>query len=341
MGAVQGPLFPCSSVFLSRWMPNSTDGSDEKAWGTSMLDIGISIGSLIIIPIANSLGVAVGWRQTFRMVGFCTLGFVIVWHTVAAESPRECRFISEGESEFLAKHITVCSNRSLAKDAKGKSSGPLGVPLSVALHRGVWAVFICHIAFNNGAYYMTNWSPTYYSEVLRVPPAEAKYHMMLPHVANLAAKATVPGLVALVARRGFSLIMSRKLFTVVGFVISAAALLPVHQLREANPWYSTALFCITNTFFGIAPSGFKSNYLDITEEYVGTIAGYGNTLGTVASWLGPQLVVFLLHRFGSWDLVLASVGAINVLAALNYSGNAVASPVEQIAEPVADKQKVN
>ena len=27
-----------------------------------------------------------------------------------------------------------------------------------------------------------------------------------------------------------------------------------------------------------------------TERYVGVIAGYGNTLGTCASWIGPQLV---------------------------------------------------
>ena len=32
MGAVQGPLFPTSTVFLSRWMPRKTSsGSDEKA----------------------------------------------------------------------------------------------------------------------------------------------------------------------------------------------------------------------------------------------------------------------------------------------------------------------
>ena len=30
--------------------------------------------------------------------------------------------------------------------------------------------------------------------------------------------------------------------------------------------------------------------LDITEQYVGIISGYGNTLGTVASWAGPKLV---------------------------------------------------
>ena len=35
MGAFQGPMFPTSSVFLSKWMPGKdAPGGDEKAWGT-------------------------------------------------------------------------------------------------------------------------------------------------------------------------------------------------------------------------------------------------------------------------------------------------------------------
>ena len=46
----------------------------------------------------------------------------------------------------------------------------------MAFHSGVWAVFVCHIAFNFGAYYMTNWNPTYYSEVLGLTAAQARIH---------------------------------------------------------------------------------------------------------------------------------------------------------------------
>jgi len=327
MGAVQGPLFPCSSVFLARWMPKQgPDGSDEKAWGTSMLDIGISIGSLAIIPLANSLADALGWRNTYRTVGVASLGFTAVWHVLAAETPATCWFISKDELAFLQKNIAV--PKPVAK-AAGSSSGNglLGMPLGVALHPGVWAVFVAHIAFNNGAYYMTNWSPTYYADVLGVAPAEAKYHLMMPHIANLAAKSAVPPLVSLVNKRGVSLLASRKLFTVIGFVLAGLALLPIHQMRGLNPWVSTALFSIANTFFGLAPSGFKSNYLDITESYVGIISGYGNTLGTVASWAGPQVVAYLLAHF-TWDYCLASVALINFVAAANYARAAVVHPVE-------------
>ena len=37
---------------------------------------------------------------------------------------------------------------------------------------GVWAVFFAHMAFNFGAYYMTNWNPTYYVEALGLTAAQ-------------------------------------------------------------------------------------------------------------------------------------------------------------------------
>ena len=38
-----------------------------------MLDIGISLGSLLIIPTANSIADAVGWRGTYTTVGLATV----------------------------------------------------------------------------------------------------------------------------------------------------------------------------------------------------------------------------------------------------------------------------
>jgi len=272
MGAVQGPLFPTSTVFLSRWMPRKTaSGGDEKAWGTSMLDIGISVGSLVIIPAANGLAASLGWRGAYNVIGLASLAFIALWQILGADEPSKCFFISEAELRFLEEHVPKSASKAVSEDAhpaaaaKKQSAGWLGIPFRLALHPGLWAVFVAHIAFNFGAYYMTNWNPTYYAEVLKVSPAEAKYHLMMPHVTNLASKALNPTLVALVERRGYSLLASRRLFTAAGFLAAAGLMLPVHQLRSMSPWVSTVLFSLANACFGLAPSGFKANYLDITE----------------------------------------------------------------------------
>ena len=63
----------------------------------------------------------------------------------------------------------------------------------------------------------------------------------MPHVTNLAAKALNPALVAMVAKAGVPLLGSRRLFTSVGFIVSALCILPVARLKGCNPWVRTAL----------------------------------------------------------------------------------------------------
>ena len=147
MGAVQGPLFPSSTLFLSRWMPGaSKSGPDEKAWGTSMLDIGISVGSLLIIPVANTLAEAIGWRRTYHTIGAGSLAFVGLWQLFAADSPSLCWFISQKELLYITEHLPP------PKPKRATSSGGLlGLPVAMALHPGLWAVFIAHAAFNFGS----------------------------------------------------------------------------------------------------------------------------------------------------------------------------------------------
>eukprot|EP00928_Gymnodinium_smaydae_P044335 TRINITY_DN2957_c0_g1_i1.p1 TRINITY_DN2957_c0_g1~~TRINITY_DN2957_c0_g1_i1.p1 ORF type:complete len:487 (+),score=72.40 TRINITY_DN2957_c0_g1_i1:103-1563(+) len=341
LGAVQGPLFPASFVSLSKWMPKASPGmKDEKAWGTSMLDIGISIGSLLVIPVATGVAGSAGWRMALYIIGFASMVFIAMWHFLASEEPSSCSYISADELQFLEAN---CPKPKKASDddvkAGDKKQGFLGLPTHLAFKSGMWAVFVCHMAFNFGAYYLTNWSPTYYSQVLKVSNEHAKYHLMMPHVTNLATKSLNPILIKWVDTLGISVLRNRQLFTVFGFLMAAVVLLPVHQLRGLNPWVSTVLFSACNAFFGLSPSGFKANYLDITEKYVGSISGIGNALATVSSWVGPQFVAFLLSRYQSWDLVLASVALSNIVASVVYLKCATVVPIERDVKPDEKKEQ--
>ena len=51
-----------------------------------------------------------------------------------------------------------------------------------------------------------------------------------------------PALVGMVAKAGVPLLGSRRLFTAVGFIVSALCILPVARLKHLDPWVSTALF---------------------------------------------------------------------------------------------------
>jgi len=160
-------------------------------------------------------------------------------------------------------------------------------------------------------------------------PAESGVHLAVPQVANIAAIFMAPALVKFANQRGFTLRASRCCFTAVGLLGAGLCLGPAHQLRTFSPWVTTVLLALANGFFGLSPSGFKANYLDVTELYVGVVSGYGNTLGTCASFFGPQLVGFFLKGNGGWDAALASIAAVSLFSSVVFLLFCTVTPVER------------
>jgi cyanate permease len=151
-------------------------------------------------------------------------------------------------------------------------------------------------------------------------------------VANIAAIFVAPVLVKFANQQGFTLRANRCCFTAVGLLGAGLCLGPGHQLRTLSPWVTTVLLAVANAFFGLSPSGFKANYLDVTENYVGVVSGYGNTLGTCASFFGPQIVGFFLKGNGGWDAALASIAAVSLISSGAFVSFCTVTPVEREVE---------
>jgi cyanate permease len=185
------------------------------------------------------------------------------------------------------------------------------------------------MGFNYGFYFLTNWSPTYYADVLKLSPAESGVHLAVPQVTNIAAIFVAPALVKLANKQGLSLRAIRCCFTACGLLGAGLCLGPAYQLRTLSPWVTTVLLAIANGFFGLAPSGFKANYLDVTELYVGVVSGYGNTLGTCATFFGPQIVGFFLKGNGGWDAAFAMQTAVCLISSAIFVSFCTVTPVER------------
>ena len=93
-----------------------------------------------------------GWRHTYHIIGLASLAFCALFGLLAASSPAECWYISDAERSFLVQNI----KQAKPKPAKTRNGAPPaeslftrvdGMPRHVALHPGLWAVFIAHMAY--------------------------------------------------------------------------------------------------------------------------------------------------------------------------------------------------
>jgi len=318
MGVAMGPLFPASIQLLARWLP-----AEERAVASTALDSGITLGSLIVVPLSGVLAVNAGWKSAFTLYGLGMLTYAFVWAWLAADSPADCAYCSAEELAFLGS--------SLPK-SKGKQK-ELGVPagqwacLDCFSYARLWAIYGSHFTFNYATYFVTSWSATYYLESFGLRPEQAGLHLSMPHVANSLVKVLVnPSLERKMNDCGADTLQCRRMFSVVGFLGLAVFFVLVPTVT--SPTWTTVFFSVAFSFLALHPSGFKANYMDVTTSHGGLVSGIGNTVGSVGSTVGPLVVAQLRDATGDWAAAFQSVALLNVASALLFATMSSAAPIE-------------
>lgn len=349
MGMAQGPLFPTSISHLARWLPK-----EERALASTVLDAGITAGSLVVLPFSGTLAAAIGWRTTLRAYGALAMLFGGGWWSFAQSSPEECSHISPGELELLQRSLgtrlkskerpTPCSpggiyspgakglgpSRGVPDASESSKSGGIGVYLRLLTFKSLWSIFISHAAFNFGVYFLTSWQPTYYMEVLDVKPEAAAFAFAVPPAVNLAVKVFVnPRFERALRRSGKTTLQCRRAFSGLGFLGSTLALVPLALFSAPSQTTTTLCWTMALGCVSLHPSGFKANYMDVaTPMFTGFVSGFGNTVGSTASLLSPLLVDLILRKHNSWPAVFGLVLAFNTIACALFTTSSTASPVD-------------
>jgi len=327
MGASQGPLFPTSIAYLAPWLP-----PEERARASTMLDTGITVGSLVALPFSGALAIHLGWRGTLFLYASLALAFAAAWLALAEPRPEQCSYISAAELAYLRQTVRGPAPRASAgHEASAAASRPALPAQRLLTHPAVCSIFLSHMAFNFGTYFITSWSPSFYQDALGMRPERVTLALSMPPALNCAVKALVnkPLEAWLASRCGLSTLGRRRFFTCVGFGGTAAALLLLPAAAAAFGAAGSAFcFSVALGFAALHPSGFKANYMDVTSSSGGLVSGVGNTLASIASFAAAAIIGRLLSAYGSWALVLSLIALGNLVATLAFASLSVAAAID-------------
>lgn len=310
MGIATGPLFPASTQLLVQKLPAS-----DRAMASTTLDTGITVGSLIVVPLSGFLAVRFGWEYTLVIYGLLAVGYSLVW--------LRCIQSPNGEK-------SNCDIGAKNRPGSAGESGLAAVLVGVR-HTRLWAIYVAHFTFNYGIYFINSWSATYYLEVFSLRPEQAGLHLSLPHAVNLAVKVFInPAFEHFLRQRGATDIGRRRAFSGLGFIVSAVfmAMVPFVGRFFSGPYPVTLCMSMALGFAALHPSGFKANYMDVTKTHSGVVSGMGNTIASLASSIGPVAVAQMRASTGSWAPAFGSVAVLNVLAMFVFSTLSSATPIE-------------
>ena len=342
-----GPMFPAHTVLLSKWLPPNERGN-AMAYGEiamSIASMGVPLFVTFIAEFTAKVDIA-GWRNGFFITGLACFGYMVAWNLLGSNDPESCSYISKKELKLLQSLRKKSSNRKIMSSKTSK-----GLPwYKTLLHPSILALFSVHMVYNFVILSINSWMPTYYNDVLRLNPNDAKLHIVLPQLMALIVKLCISRFAQYVRKirnRGKAggidpnlILFSRRFMGYLGFTIMAVPLflLPMVAPSEAppalsSPWFSTGLFSTALVGSGFHAESFRANYLDVTRQHVGLVSGVGNCLSSVAAMLAPFVVGAIVQRnAGDWAPVWRLTASLSLVAGLIFGVFSTSTPVEESVE---------
>jgi len=267
--------------------------------------------------------------MSFALYGAASSLFCFVWMLLAASSPTASRFVAAGELEMLRKEGVVepaVSTQASATETKAKG----GFSRRMLFSAPVMAVCYAHSVFNFGRYFLYGWMPTFYVDVLHVDAMTAGFYMTCLQVADACMKLLVaPFADALVSSGKLSILGLRRLLSCTAFVGFGVGMGLCALTKD--PMMTTAALVISKSAASCHAAGFKSNYLDISKRYTGTIAGVGNTLATLSSTVAPLVAGTVIQASG-WNAMFLMCLLVNLSGAAVFGIFSSATNLDDLSE---------
>ena len=318
LGAGQSADWPSSVLALKRWFPHA-----ERAKANSILLGGLYLGPIAAGPITAMVILHFGWRWAFY--GFGLLGLLIgfAWWFWFRDDPAAHPMMGVAEARLIA-----------AGQAQEPSRPTRGAFLRGLESVQFWALGLQYFFLVMIQSFYTTWLPTYLVRDRHFSLASMGVFSSLPWVALFVMVFVTGALSDRILRRTGSVWAARVPIAIVGFAVSALALIAAS--RTPQIWLMMTLLCISLGAVGLTQVSIWSATQDIGRASTGVVSGWTNFWGNAAGVVGPVLTAYLVHWTGSWAGALLGIALSGVAGAVLWLFVHPERPVAALGGAVPD-----
>ncbi|WP_327657549.1 MFS transporter [Streptomyces sp. NBC_00483] len=285
LGIGEAPVQPANVKVVSRWFPRR-----ERAFASSLFDMGQQIGTALSVPIVTALITFSGWRTAFVVIGVAGLLWIVGWKMVYRDPEKHPR-VSAAELAHIQSdqgEMVAAQNADVDHQASWRV---------LLRNNQVWALMTGYV-FRSlaGAFFLT-WYPSYLLDDRGF--SEAEFGMVGAIPPLIAIGSTVLG--GIVSDRmlasGMSTNLARKIPIVSGLALSAC--IGFSPFIESNVVVMTVL-TVSNAAHSFAGAAILSLPAEVASSpaTVGSVAGFQN-FGSQLGNLTSPIVIGLFLTFGN------------------------------------------
>jgi len=309
LGLGEAGNWPGAAKVIAEWFPQR-----ERATGMAIFNSGASMGGVIApLLVARWLDPAVGWRNTFLIVGCLGFFWLALWLFVY-QPVRTHPLLSDGERDLIELGHT-------------SSTYLPAPPISHLLKlRQTWAILIARFLVDPVWWLYMLWLPTYLKDARHMDIKAIGAAQWAPYLAAAIGALFGGWLAGRLIRASFSVNAAR--WIVIG---SAACMMPFGIFAAHAATTLHALECIAVVLFGFQM--WISNVQTLPSDFfptnaVGTVAGMGGMAAGLASIFFIHYTATMVAHFG-YNFVLTLAGAVAPAAAILLF--LIAGPIHRLA----------
>lgn len=310
LGIGEAAVVPGSYELFSRWVP-----ARERGRAVGRFLCGIPLGQIIGFTLTGYLTTRYGWPASFYLFGALGVLWALIFMRAVHNDPAHDPRVSAAEHALLP-----------LSPAAARAPMPWRQLLSIPMVR---AFIVAHFCHNWALYLLVSWLPSYYTEHLGLPIAQAGLYSALPWITNFIALLAGGSLGDALIARGAVALNVRRLLAAAGLAGTMLGLLLLPLAMQ--PPVALLITCVASAALGLACAGFIAVPLDVAPRHAPVLAGASNTLATIPGIAGVAITGWLLdvtHSYAVTFLVSAALAG----------GGAVLLALTKVATPAGARE---
>lgn len=307
VGAAEAPSFPGNSRIASAWFP-----TNERGLAAAIFNSAQYFATVLFAPIMGWLVHSYGWHSVFYVMGGLGIVMAFVWLKVIY-APKDHPSVSQSELKYIQEGGALV-------DLDGAQKAPAQVNTFAAIkellgNRMLLGVYIGQYCITTLTYFFLTWFPVYLVQERHMTILKAGFVASLPAIAGFIGGVSGGWLSDRLAKRGYSLSVSRKVPIVLGMLMSMSMI--------ACNYIETDMLVVavmSLAFFGkgVGALGWAVVSDTSPKEAGGLSGALFNTFGNTAGITTPIVIGYIVQGTGSFSGALVYVGANAALAIACY-----------------------
>jgi ACS family glucarate transporter-like MFS transporter len=291
LGIGEAVIFPASNRLVASWIPSS-----ERGFANGLIFAGVGVGGGIAPPLITYFMLTHTWRAAFYTCAALGLLVGIVWLFVVRDRPREHRWVSKEEADYIEQGMP----------AQQSGGGELLKWREMILDRQVTLLTASYFCYGYVAYIFFTWFFKYLADVRGLDLKVSALYGTLPFIA-MAVASSMGGFISdkLIVRYGHRVarcgLAGLSMLAASGFVWWGAHVEDARVAAIVLAGGAGALYLAQSAFWAISA--------DIGGNSAGTISGTMNMGSQIGGIITASLTPYLASAFG-WMASFAFAAAI-------------------------------